>query len=54
MFSLPVPVAAADEEPADDEPEVEMETETAAAGHSSLATILNEGEDDYFGYEEDY
>lgn len=47
--------AAAAEEEHEEEPEVEMETETEPAGHSSLATMLNEGaEDDYFGYDEDY
>lgn len=44
---------AATEEEAEEEPEVEVETEPT--GHSSLATMLNEGaEEDYFGYEEDY
>lgn len=37
----------------EEEPEVELETEPA--GHSSLATMLNNGaEEDYFGYDEDY
>lgn len=43
------------EEEHEEEPEVELETETEPAGHSSLATMLNEGaEEDYFGYDEDY
>lgn len=45
--------ATATQEEAEEEPEVEVETEPA--GHSSLATMLNDGAgDDEFGYDEDY
>lgn len=52
-LSLSLAAATATTEEHEEEPEVEMETEPA--GHSSLATMLNEGADeDYFGYDEDY
>lgn len=47
------PATATTQEEAEEEPEVEVETEPA--GHSSLATMLNDGAgEDEFGYDEDY